>query len=84
MLSIRLSNGKVIDDVPYKWSVKYSQNPDIDTSAGGEDPIIYQTGSSSFMMEVGITTINAYKDSNGTLKQFNVQTTFSHSVDWKP
>lgn len=84
MLSIRLSNGKVIDDVPYKWSVKYSQNPDIDTSAGGEDPIIYQTGSSSFMMEVGITTTNAYKDSNGTLKQFNVQTTFSHSVDWKP
>ena len=65
-------------------STEGEQTSSIDTSAGGEDPIIYQTGSSNFMMEVGITTTNAYKDSNGTLKQFNVQTTFSHSVDWKP
>ena len=84
MLSIRFSNGTVIDDVPYKWNVTYAQNPEISTSTRGEDPIIYQTGSTNSMMEVGITTTDFYKDSNGATKQFNILTTFSHSVDWKP
>ncbi len=84
MLSIRFSNGTVIDDVPYKWNVTYAQNPEISTATGGEDPIIYQTGSTNSMMEVGITTTDFYKDSNGATKQFNILTTFSHSVDWKP
>lgn len=84
MLSIRFSNGTVIDDVPYKWNVTYAQNPEISTFTRGEDPIIYQTGSTNSMMEVGISTTDFYKDSNGATKQFNILTTFSHSVDWKP
>ena len=84
MLSIRFSNGTVMDDIPYKWAVTYAQNPEISTSTSGEDPIIYQTGSTNSMMQVGITTTNFYKDSNGAAKQFNTTATFSHSVDWKP
>ena len=84
MLSIRFSNGTVIDDVPYKWNVTYAQNPEISTSTSSEDPIIYQTGGTNSLMEVGITTTKFYKDSNGSTRQFNILTTFSHSVDWKP
>ena len=84
MVSIRFSYGTVIDDVPYKWNVTYAQNPDISTSSRGEDPIIYQTGSTNSLMEVGITTTSFYKDSSGASRQFNILTTFSHSVDWVP
>lgn len=83
-LSLRFSDGTVIDDVPYRWNVKYSQSPDISQSDGNEDPIIYLSGGSTFITEVGISTIGQYKDSSGNTRQFSTSMSFSHNTDWIP
>ena len=83
-LSLRFSDGTVIDDVPYRWNVKYSQSPDISPSDGKEDPIIYLSGGSSYITEVGITTIGQYKDPSGNTRQLSTSMSFSHNIDWIP
>jgi hypothetical protein len=47
-LSIRFSDGTVIEDAPYSWSVTYAQNSEIAEGTGGSGPIVYLGGSPSY------------------------------------
>lgn len=83
-LSLKFSDGTVIDDVPYKWNVKYSQSPDIPASSGNEDPLIYMSGGNTYITDVSISTIGHYKESSGNTRQFSTSISFSHNTDWIP
>ena len=83
-LSLRFSDGTVIEDAPYTWSVTYAQNNSIATGTSGDTPIVYTGGGSTYVMAVTLTTKAYYYDANGNRRQHTTGTSFSHNVSWKP
>lgn len=84
MLSLRFSDGTVIDDVPYRWGVNYAQSPDIPTSTTGDGPLIYAGGGTTYTLAVALTTTGYYKDSSGNNRTWTTGTSISHNVSWTP
>ena len=83
-LSLRFSDGTVVEDAPYTWSVTYAQNTSIATGTSGDAPIVYTGGGSTYVMAVTLTTKAYYYDANGNRRQHTTGTSFSHNVSWKP
>ena len=83
-LSIRFSDGTVIEDAPYNWSVTFAQNSVIPTGTSGTGPLVYVGGGSTYTMAVAIQTQEYYYNSNGNKQQFSTGTSFSHNTSWKP
>jgi uncharacterized protein YjdB len=83
-LSLRFSDGTVIEDAPYTWSVTYAQNSAIATGTSGTGPLIYTGGGSTYTMAVAIQTQDYYYNSSGNKQQFSTGTSFSHNTLWKP
>lgn len=83
-LSLRFSDGTVVEDAPYTWSVTYAQNTSIATGTSGDAPIVYTGGGSTYVMAVTLTTKAYYYDSNGNRRQHTTGTSFSHNISWKP
>ena len=83
-LSIRFSDGTVIEDAPYTWSVTFAQNSAIATGTSGTGPIVYLGGGSTYTMAVVIQTQEYYYNSSGNRQQFSTGTSFSHNASWKP
>ena len=83
-LSLRFSDGTVVEDAPYTWSVTFAQNTSIATGTSGDAPIVYTGGGSTYVMAVTLTTKAYYYDSNGNRRQHTTGTSFSHNVSWKP
>lgn len=85
MLSMKLNDGTVVEDVPYTWAINYAQSPDIPAGLQGEGPIIY-TGNAgnSYLMSVSITTVGHYKDSNGDSRKLSTEASFNHDIQWTP
>ena len=83
-LSIRFSDGTVIEDAPYNWSVTFAQNSAIPTGTSGTGPLVYVGGGSTYTMAVAIQTQEYYYNSNGNKQQFSTGTSFSHNTSWKP
>lgn len=83
-LSLKFSDGTVVEDAPYTWSVTYSQNTSIATGTSGDAPIVYTGGGSTYVMAVTITTKAYYYDANGNRRQHTTGTSFSHNTEWKP
>lgn len=83
-LSIRFSDGTVIEDAPYNWSVTYAQNSAIATGTSGAGPLVYMGGGSTYTMAVAIQTQEYYYNSSGNRQQFSTGTSFSHNTSWKP
>lgn len=83
-LSLRFSDGTVVEDAPYTWSVTYAQNTSIATGTSGDAPIVYTGGGSTYVMAVTLTTKAYYYDANGNKRQHTTGTSFSHNVSWKP
>jgi uncharacterized protein YjdB len=83
-LSIRFSDGTVIEDAPYTWSVTFAQNSAIATGTSGTGPLIYMGGGSTYTMAVAIQTQEYYYNSSGNRQQFSTGTSFSHNTSWKP
>ena len=83
-LSIRFSDGTVIEDAPYNWSVTYAQNSAIATGTSGTGPLVYMGGGSTYTMAVAIQTQEYYYNSSGNRQQFSTGTSFSHNTSWKP
>ena len=83
-LSIKFSDGTVIDDAPYNWSVTYAQNSAIATGTSGSGPLVYMGGGSTYTMAVVIQTQDYYYNSSGNKQQFSTGTSFSHNTSWKP
>ena len=80
-LTIRFSDGTVIEDAPYTWSVTFAQNSAIATGTG---PLVYMGGGSTYTMAVVIQTKEYYYNSSGNKQQFSTGTSFSHNTSWKP
>ena len=83
-LSLKFSDGTVVEDAPYTWSVTYSQNTSIATGTSGDAPIVYTGGGSTYVMAVTLTTKAYYYDANGNRRQHTTGTSFSHNTEWKP
>ncbi|MBO5001344.1 MAG: Ig-like domain-containing protein, partial [Prevotella sp.] len=83
-LSLRFSDGTVVEDAPYTWSVTYAQNTSIATGTSGDAPIVYTGGGSTYVMAVTLTTKEYYYDANGNRRQHTTGTSFSHNVSWTP
>lgn len=83
-LSIRFSDGTVIEDAPYTWSVTFAQNSAIATGTSGTGPLVYAGGGSTYTMAVTIQTQEYYYNSSGNKQQFSTGTSFSHNTSWKP
>lgn len=83
-LSIRFSDGTVIEDAPYTWSVTFAQNSAIATGTSGAGPLVYVGGGSTYTMAVAIQTQEYYYNSSGNKQQFSTGTSFSHNTSWKP
>lgn len=83
-LSLRFSDGTVVEDAPYTWSVTYAQNTSIATGTSGDAPIVYTGGGSTYVMAVTLTTKAYYYDANGNKRQHTTGTSFSHNTSWKP
>ena len=83
-LSLRFSDGTVVEDAPYTWSVTYAQNTSIAAGTSGDAPIVYTGGGSTYVMAVTLTTKAYYYDSNGNRRQHTTGTSFSHNVNWTP
>lgn len=83
-LSLRFSDGTVVEDAPYTWSVTYAQNTSIATGTSGDAPIVYTGGGSTYVMAVTLTTKAYYYDANGNKRQHTTGTSFSHNVNWTP
>ena len=83
-LTLKFSDGTVVEDAPYTWSVTYSQNTNIATGTSGDAPIVYTGGGSTYVMAVTLTTKAYYYDANGNRRQHTTGTSFSHNVSWKP
>ena len=83
-LSIRFSDGTVIEDAPYNWSVTFAQNSAIATGTSGTGPLIYTGGGSTYTMAVAIQTQDYYYNSSGNRQQFSTGTSFAHNTSWTP
>ena len=83
-LSIRFSDGTVIEDAPYTWSVTFAQNSEIATGTSGTGPLVYAGGGSTYTMAVVLKTQDYYYNSSGNRQQFSTGTSFSHNTSWKP
>lgn len=83
-LSLRFSDGTVVEDAPYTWSVTFAQNTSIAAGTSGDAPIVYTGGGSTYVMAVTLTTKAYYYDANGNKRQHTTGTSFSHNVSWKP
>ena len=83
-LTIRFSDGTVIEDAPYTWSVTFAQNSAIATGTSGTGPLVYMGGGSTYTMAVVIQTQEYYYNSSGNKQQFSTGTSFSHNTSWKP
>lgn len=83
-LSLRFSDGTVIEDAPYTWSVTFAQNSSIATGTSGDTPIIYTGGGTTYTMAVTLTTKSYYYDSSNNYRQHTTGTSFSHNVSWTP
>ena len=83
-LSIRFSDGTVIEDAPYTWSVTFAQNSAIATGTSGTGPLVYAGGGSTYTMAVAIQTQEYYYNSSDNKQQFSTGTSFSHNTSWKP
>lgn len=83
-LSLTMSDGTKIENVPYTWSVTYAQSPDIPLSTSGDGPLFYIGGGSTYTMAVTVTTTGYYRDSSGNSRRFTTGTSFSHNVSWTP
>ena len=83
-LTIQFSDGTVIEDAPYTWSVTFAQNSAIATGTNGTGPLVYMGGGSTYTMAVVIQTKEYYYNSSGNRQQFSTGTSFSHNTSWKP
>ena len=83
-LSIKFSDGTVIEDAPYTWSVSFAQNSAIATGTSGTGPLVYLGGGSTYTMAVNIQTQEYYYNSSGNKQQFSTGTSFAHNTSWKP
>lgn len=83
-LSLRFSDGTVVEDAPYTWSVTFAQNSNIATGTSGDTPIVYTGGGTTYTMAVTLTTKAYYYDANGNRRQHTTGTSFSHNVNWTP
>jgi hypothetical protein len=83
-LSIKFSDGTVIEDAPYNWSVTFAQNSAIATGTSGTGPLIYVGGGSTYTMAVAIQTQEYYYNSSGNKQQFSTGTSFAHNTSWTP
>lgn len=83
-LTIRFSDGTVIEDAPYTWSVTFAQNSEIAQGTSGTGPLVYMGGGSTYTMAVVIQTKEYYYNSSGNKQQFSTGTSFSHNTSWKP
>ena len=83
-LTIRFSDGTVIEDAPYTWSVTFAQNSAIATGTSGTGPLVYMGGGSTYTMAVVIQTKEYYYNSSGNKQLFSTGTSFSHNTSWKP
>lgn len=83
-LSIRFSDGTVIEDAPYTWSVTFAQNSAIATGTSGTGPLVYVGGGSTYTMAVAIQTQEYYYNSSGNRQQFSTGTSFAHNTSWIP
>ena len=83
-LTIKFSDGTVIEDAPYTWSVTFAQNSAIATGTSGSGPLVYMGGGSTYTMAVVIQTKEYYYNSSGNKQQFSTGTSFSHNTSWKP
>ena len=83
-LTIKFSDGTVIEDAPYTWSVTFAQNSAIATGTSGTGPLVYMGGGSTYTMAVVIQTKEYYYNSSGNKQQFSTGTSFSHNTSWKP
>ena len=83
-LSIRFSDGTVIEDAPYTWSVTFAQNSEIATGTSGTGPLVYAGGGTTYTMAVVIQTQDYYYNSSGNKKLFSTGTSFAHNTSWKP
>ena len=83
-LTIRFSDGTVIEDAPYTWSVTFAQNSAIATGTSGTGPLVYLGGGSTYTMAVVIQTKEYYYNSSGNKQLFSTGTSFAHNTSWKP
>ena len=83
-LSIRFSDGTVIEDAPYTWSVTFAQNSEIAQGTSGSGPLVYMGGGSTYTMAVVIQTQEYYYNSSGNMQQYSTGTSFAHNTSWKP
>ena len=83
-LTIRFSDGTVIEDAPYTWSVTFAQHSAIATGTSGTGPLVYMGGGSTYTMAVVIQTKEYYYNSSGNKQQFSTGTSFAHNTSWKP
>ena len=83
-LSLTMSDGTKLENVPYTWSVVYAQSPDISVSTSGDGPLFYIGGGTTYTMAVTLTTTGSYKDSSGNSRKFTTSTSFSHNTSWTP
>ena len=84
ILSLKFSDGTLVEDAPYTWSVISAQNTSIATGTSGDGPIVYTGGGSAYVMAVTLTTKAYYYDEKGNKRQHTIGTSFSHSEEWKP
>lgn len=83
-LSLKFSDGTLVEDAPYTWYVISAQNTSIATGTSGDGPIVYTGGGSAYVMAVTLTTKAYYYDERGNKRQHTIGTSFSHSAEWKP
>ena len=83
-LNLRLSDGTVINNAPYKWTVTFAQNSNIATGTSGTGPLTYIGGGVTYSMAITMTTTGYYYDGNGNYRQHTRGTSFSHNESWKP
>lgn len=83
-LSLTMSDGTKLENVPYTWSIVYAQSPDIPTSTTGEGPLFYIGGGTTYTMAVTLTTTGTYNDSSGNSRKFTTSTSFTHNTSWTP
>ena len=83
-LNLRLSDGTVINNAPYKWTVTFAQNSNIATGTSGTGPLTYIGGGVTYSMTITMTTTGYYYDGNGNYRQHTRGTSFSHNESWRP
>lgn len=84
-IEVRMSDGTVINNVPYTWELTYSQNLSAEVGKSGTGPLQYKANASSLYISIfNLVTTESFYDSSGRFAPITRSYSLAHNMSWLP